>query len=269
MKILFVDLDDTLLNTDKTVSGENIKAIEKMTKAGNALVLCTGRPWPSVYKLAKQYGFLGKNYYIASYNGALITDTADMSQLYHAGIDRKSVRLIFDEADRYGLPVQTYDNEHILVEKRTPFIDWYCSRIKMPYLVVEDVCSYLQTDPYKCVVGNIEDDGRLREFQKYISPKLPEAVLNLFSNPHLLEFGSKKATKGIAIEQLCSYLGLDIADSIAAGDEENDISMLETAGIGVAMINGRDSVKAAADRVTKNDNDHGGIREIIEELVLG
>lgn len=268
MKILFVDLDDTLLNSDKTISEENISAIRQMVEAGNALVLCTGRPLYSVMLLAREYGFIGKNYYVAAFNGGQIVDTADMKELYHEGLERDCVKRIFEMADSKGLPVQTYTDDFVIIEKESEFIKWYTDRIRMPYKVVKCALDEVEGKPFKCVVGHIDNHALLEEFKAEIEPLLPGTVQNLFSNPHLLEFGPVTATKGVAVAVLCRLLGIDIKDSIAVGDEGNDVSMIEVAGIGVAMINGTESVKEVADVITENDNNHAAIKEVIEKYIL-
>lgn len=268
MKLLFLDLDDTLLCSDKSISDNNLDAIRKLNDAGGGIVLATGRPLYSVMKLAEKYGILGEKYYIAAFNGGQIIDTKSMEELYHAGLDRQIARLIFNEAGSWSVTVQTYTDEYVLVEEETEFIKWYCDRIKMPYRVVPDAIGELDSDPFKCVAGHMNDQELLREFQSHILPKLPESVNNIFSNPHILEFGPLNASKGIAVSVLCDRLGVDIKDTVAVGDEENDVSMLKTAGLGVAMVNGTKSAKRCADTVTENDNDHDAVAEVIYKYMI-
>ena len=268
MKILFADLDDTLLSSDKTISEKNLSAIREMTDKGHAFVLNTGRPLYSAVKLAKEYDFTTKNYYISSYNGGQLYDIANKKELYHEGVTYDVVEYLFKEAKKHALHVQTYNDDCILVEEDSEYIKWYSGRIKMPYRVVDNVLTALEKEPLKCIVAHMTDHDRLVEFQKEIGARLADVTQNLFSNPVLLEFGSLKASKGIAVTKLCEILDISVSDSVAAGDEENDISMLKAAGVGVAMKNGVDSVRAAADVITENDNNHDAIAEIIEKYIL-
>lgn len=268
MKLLFSDLDDTLLNSDKTISEKNIEAIRTMVKKGHGFVLCTGRPLYSTMVLAREYGFVGEGYYVASFNGGQIIDTRDMSEIYHEGITKEVVRLLFDEAKAWGLHAQTYSDECVLVEEDSDYIKWYTSRIKMPYKVVCDVTKELKTNPFKCIVAHMTDHPKLEKFRDEIGPRLSAVTDNIFSNPVLLEFGSINASKGIAVKVLCEKLGVDIKDSIAVGDEENDLAMIEAAGTGIGMVNGVPKVLKAADVITRNDNNHDAIKEIIEDYIL-
>ncbi len=268
MKLLFCDMDDTLLTSDKRISDRNLSAIRRLTDSGCGFVMCTGRPLYSCMVLARQYALLGKNYYIASYNGGQIVDTFDSRELVHEGVSFEVVRTLFAEAPRWDLNVQTYNDDCVLVEQDSEYIAWYSKRIRMPYRVVDDVMEALEAEPLKCIVAHMTDHDRLERFQAEIGPKLSDVTENIFSNPVLLEFGSKKAGKGIAVENLSRVLGVDRSDCYAIGDEGNDIDMIKRAGTGIAMANAIDEAKQAADLVTRADNDHDGVAEIIEEVIL-
>ena len=268
MKLLFADMDETLLTTDKRISERNLSAVRAMTESGHGFVMCTGRPLYSCLILARQYGLMGKNYYIASYNGGQIIDTGDMRELVHEGVTLDVVRTLFSEAPARGLHVQTYNDDCILVEEDSDYIRWYSERIRMPYSVVDDVMTALRAEPIKCIVAHMTDHEALIRFQSEVGPLLSDVTDNLFSNPVLLEFGSKKAGKGRALESLSSVLGVDIADTVAVGDEGNDVDMILRAGTGVAMINGVSAAREAADHITESDNDHDAIAEVIERFIL-
>ena len=83
-----------------------------------------------------------------------------------------------------------------------------------------------------------------------------------------MEYIKKGTGKGDGVRKLASLLDIDISDVVCVGDERNDISMIEVAGIGVAMANAREELKAVADYVTVNDNNHGGIAEVIDKFIL-
>lgn len=268
MKLLFSDLDETLLSSDKTISEKNLAAIRQMTEEGHGFVICTGRPLYSAKVLARQYGFMGRGYYIVSYNGGQIVDTSNNKELYHEGISREVVKYLFEKAHEWDLNVQTYNDDCILVDEDSEYIKWYSSRIRMPYRVTGDVMAALEADPLKCIVAHMTDHAKLERFRREVGDTISDAASNIFSNPVLLEFGSLKASKGIAVEKLAQLLEVDIKDTVACGDEENDISMLKAAGIGVGMINAVPAVHKICDVVTKNDNNNDAIAEIIYKYIL-
>ncbi len=266
--LLFCDMDDTLLTSDNRISDKNLSAIRAMTDKGHGFVMCTGRPLYSCMVLARQYGLLGEGYYIASYNGGQIVDTKDMKELVHEGISFDVVKVLFEEAPKWDLNVQTYNDDCVLVERDSEYIRWYSSRIRMPYKVVDNVMEALKAEPLKCIVAHMTDHDRLERFQAQVGEKLSDVTENIFSNPVLLEFGSKNAGKGMALENLCRVLGVDKNDTIAIGDEGNDIDMISRAGMGVAVKNAIEAAKEAADIVTENDHEADAVAEIIERYML-
>lgn len=267
-KILFTDMDETLLTTGKIIQPEVLDAIGEMVRRGHKLVLSTGRPLYSVHKVAVQYGFTSPGFYISSFNGGLIYDCSEQKELHRQGVDRSLVRIIFDEAKKRGLHVHTYSDSYVLAEKPSKMLAHYCEHIAMPFSIERDVTEALDFDPQKVIVADLEDHEALEKFRHDMRPVLEPQLNSVFSNRMLLEYGHPTSSKGNALRFLCDYYGIPVSASVAAGDEENDLTMIEAAGVGVAMANARDIVKEAADYVTEHDNNHGGIREVIEKFIL-
>lgn len=267
-KILFTDLDGTLLDDDKLISQHTLETIRHMTSAGHKLVLCSGRPINSVLAVAEQFGFTAQGSYVVAYNGGLIYDCCTGETILHSLIPLSSVKYLFDAARDVGLHVHTYSETHIISLHDTPELAHYSAHIKMPVIVTEDVLGALTQEPMKIIIMDMDGRARLEEFRAAHAAWAEDRVSSTFSNPKLLEYGSLASTKGNAVRYLCNHLHIPMECSIAAGDEENDTTMLEAAGIGVAMANGTEIAKGAADEVTVNDNNHDGIAEIIERFVL-
>ena len=267
-KILFTDLDGTLLNNDKNISPEDLEAIKELTASGHKFVISTGRPIQSAIQISRRYGWTGEGYYISSYNGGLIYDCSTDSAIIRHPVPKPYVRHIMDEAWKAGFHTHTYDDVNVVSEHDTPELHKYCTGIMVPPVVVDDVMSYLKEDPVKVIVICLESRERLAAFREYMSPWCKDRVTMVFSSPNLLEFENPAATKGLAVKFMCDYFGIPIENSVAAGDEENDISMIEAAGTGVAMCNGTEITKATADYITSNDNNHSGISEIIYKFIL-
>lgn len=267
-KILFTDLDGTLLDSNKNVSQGNLHAIDKMIKQGHKFVISTGRPIQSAIQISGRYGWTGEGYYIASYNGGLIYDCGEDKTLVRYPVKLEYVRHILDEAHKAGIHAHTYDDVNVVSERDTPELRAYCKGIMVPPVVVDDVISYLKDEPIKVIAISRESHAVLDGFRDRLTPFCNGKLTTVFSNPMLLEFENPLATKGQAVSFMCDHFNIPIADSVAAGDEENDLSMIEAAGVGVAMANATDQVKATADYITKRDNDHDGINEIIYKFIL-
>lgn len=267
-RILFTDLDGTLLNNEKNISPEDLEAIKKLTASGHKFVISTGRPIQSAVKIAKRYGWMGEGYYISSYNGGLIYDCSRDEAIIRRPIPLPYVRHILNEAYKAGLHAHTYDDTYVVSERDTDELAQYTKAIMVPGIVVSDVTTYLKQEPIKVIVISRDSHSVLDKFREHMTPWCEGKLTTVFSSPILLEFEDPLSTKGFAVRFMCEHFDIPIEASVAAGDEENDISMIEAAGLGIAMCNGTANTKAAADYITENDNNHSGISEIIYRFIL-
>ncbi|WP_298768017.1 HAD family hydrolase [uncultured Fibrobacter sp.] len=284
MKLLFTDLDGTLLTDDKRILDVDMDAIGKMLECGHKLVLCTGRPLTSAKMLAKRYGFDKPGFFLVSFNGGLIYDYAAEKAILTRHIPVESVKFIMDAAHARGMHAHTYAGDLVVSEHETEQLKTYCSIMQMDYLVVDDICEYfgkiapetvpgapinvVVKPPIKVNVITPFDHESLIDFRAEMRKSTAGKLFDVFSKPEMLEFSHLKSNKGEAVRYMAEYYGVPLADTIAVGDEENDCPMIEAAGIGVAMSNASLVTKNAADYVTRVDNNHGGIAEIIEKFVF-
>lgn len=264
-RILFSDLDGTLLNSEKKVSERDREAIRRMTKQGNIFVINTGRPTEASLPIAHELGLNYRGCYLVSYNGGVIIDLSNGTELYDIRLDYGTVEEMFILAKSEDLYIQTYDGNRIVYSRDGKEIFQYrVGKAMSEVFAGDDVISKLHSEPHKCIIIHYTDHDRLEAFrQKYMGRFLNRCDM-FFSCPEFLEIMPRGINKGGAIEKLAGYLRIPIENTIAVGDERNDISMIKAAGIGVAMKNSHPDVILAADVVTENDCDHGGIAEIIE-----
>ena len=265
--MLFVDLDDTLLNSEKGIDKPNLDAIDEMVSKGNKVIITSGRPFLSIKKLAERYGFLRDGFYIACFNGGAVYDANTLEKLNENTITAEETRYLFDRAMAAGLHCHTYSEENVVSERDTEELKFYTNRINMDGIVVDDFRK-VTAKPPKMIVICREGREKLEDFRESVKHFTDGKLYVTFSNDNLLEFASPLANKGEAVRFMCKYLGVPKENTVAAGDEENDIPMIETAGIGCAMVNGKLNVKAKADYITEHTNDENAIKEIIEKFVL-
>ncbi len=267
-KLLVTDLDGTLLSADKTISEENLKAIGQMVSAGHKFAFATGRPIQSALKISERYGFNTEGFYISSFNGGLIYDCGKKKDIFIQGMKKEDAKYILDKAHEAGIHAHTYDKTSVVSQYDTRELNRYIKGINMPKKVVRDITEYLTVDPNKAIV--ISDEGRekLNEFRKSISSFSDGRFSYTFSNPIFLEYSNINASKGASLKYMADLFNIPIEDTLACGDEENDLSMVEAGGIGIVMANGTDYMKERADYVTKADNDHDAIAEVIRNFIL-
>ncbi len=269
-KILFTDLDGTLLDDKKRVSDEDLAAINEMLASGHRLVIATGRPLYSAKVVAKELGLYRDGIYLAASNGGVIFECGTEKIISACSVDFDTVRTLFEAAAKADLHIQTYTDDHVVALRQTREIEQYCARIRMPYRILDRIPEDLPAPPPKCIVMSIEDDSRhiLEAFEGENRAAVSGKVTSVFSNDNLLEYLPPDASKGNAVRKLCNLLGIDIADSVAAGDEANDIPMIEAAGIGAVMKNGTDEAKSYGDYITGHTNNESGVSEIIHRFIL-
>lgn len=268
MKLLCVDLDGTLLDSSKNISPATLSAIDEMVAAGNHFAIVTGRPLQSALIVAKENNLSRPGMYVASFNGGQIYDCANEKIIHEERMSLEHFKAVFKKAKEAGLHIHTYDDTHVICDKQSPELDYYLKHIRLEGKIVKDPITYLDKPPIKLIVMSLAGREILESFRDSIMEYTKEKLSSIFSHPTLLEYSSPSLGKGKAVEMLCQLCKVEIADAIAVGDEENDITMLKAAGIGVAMANATELVKQNADYITVNDNDHDGVLEVINKFIL-
>lgn len=269
-KILFTDLDGTLLNDDKQVSEGNRAAIQRLLDAGHYLVVATGRPTKSGFMVAQRLGLTMPGCYLIAYNGGAIFDCSKEEVWMEATLPMEHVRYLFDEAKKYGIYIQTYGvDDKILATTDGEELQYYAqgNRGMLGCEVCDDVFGALEKEPNKVLLIDMKEEGILkfwRDHKEWEGGKCEST----FSCREFLEYLPVGVSKGNGVRTLCEMLQVDIKNAYAAGDERNDISMIKAAGVGIAMKNAVEEAKAVADYITENDNNHDGIAEVIDKLIL-
>lgn len=286
MKLLFTDLDGTLLTDDKQILDVDMSAISKMLEEGHKLVLCTGRPLTSAKMLAKRYGFDRPGFFLVSFNGGLIYDYATEKSILTRRISVDDVKFIMDRAHECGMHAHTYAGDLVVSEHETEQLKTYCRIMQMDYLVVNDIREYFGSEgvtsgmapnvpinvvvkpPIKVNIITPFDHGSLVDFRAEMRKTTAGKLFDVFSKPEMLEFSHMKSNKGDAVRFMADFYKVPLSSTIAVGDEENDCPMIEAAGVGVAMSNASEVAKKVANYVTVADNNHGGIAEVIQKFVF-
>jgi len=268
LKLLFTDLDRTLLNTENTVTEKTRKAIQEACDAGHRVIIATGRPFASSRPLCDALGLNHDGCYLLCFNGALIYDFSKRAAIYDRPVKMEYVEYVFQKAKEQNIYVQTYDDTGVVTPKTDENTIWYCDRNKLPYREDPDLPKSLPKEPNKVIFLNKEDHEPLEQFRASLGSWAKGKVDLFFSGPELLECVETGVSKGAAVQWLADYLNVPISDTLAAGDSENDIPMILAAGTGCAMQNATDACKEAADYITEHDCDHDGVAEIIHKFML-
>ena len=266
-KIFFFDLDGTLLNSEKKVSPKTLDALKRFTDAGNHFAISTGRAIDSAMAVQKELGLFFPGTFLVGYNGGQIYDCEKKELIYRSQIPFDLVQKCFEVAQKHDIHIHTYNDNNILSPDNGECMVYYRRVIKTPLIVTSDILSELEYGPSKCIAIELHDHDKMENFKKEVEALAPDMLSVMYSNAYYLEIFPKEAGKGSAVVRLCDYLNIPIENSLAAGDEQNDISMIKAAGTGIAMLNATDAVKESADMITKTDNDHDGLSSFILDAI--
>ncbi len=262
-KIFFFDLDGTLLNGDKKITPGTMEALRRFTDAGNYFSINTGRALDSTRAVYNGLGLDFKGSFLCCSNGTEIYSVDEKRDYYRTGVDLELVSKILDLSEEYGVHCHTYNEDHIVSRHDNESLAYYRRVIKTPLILTDDVLQYVTEPPCKMIAIELHDHDKQERFRAALQEMVGDKLTLLYSNPYYMEIFPSEAGKGSAVKRLADLLGVDVKDTYAAGDEQNDISMIEAAGTGIAMINGTDIVKESADVITRFDNDHDGLAEFI------
>ena len=267
-KALFLDMDGTTLNDQVEIPKENLEAMKAALKAGHEIVVTTGRPTASTRKLLEQWGLdkIGCRYVI-SFNGGMVLDAISGDIIYEKTIPVEWMKLVAHEAKQRGVYVHTYEENHVLSGQDCEEYRSYVKRLRMEGRLVSDLEESIEKEACKLLAVDLKDHEKLEDFRKAIQDKFEGKLDLFFSNRQYLEIVPCGVSKGSALEAFCAKMGIPIANSLSAGDENNDIEMIEYAGLGVAMGNAPDAIKALAD-VTTTSNEEDGVATAIKRYVL-
>ncbi len=267
-KALFLDLDGTLLNDQKQLTAGNRAAMERALAAGHRLIITTGRPLVSAIYQAQQLGLDVPGCYVIAYNGGIIYDLEHGEIIHQQRIPNELVNAVFAEAARRSIHIQTYSDTQVVVEPRCDDreIQHYTQVILMTHQVIPDI-RQLPLQPVKMLCIDLDNPAPLAAFRDWVLLHHGDRLDSFFSCDTYLEIIPRGLNKGSAILQLANLLGIPYENTIAVGDAANDLSMIRSAHLGIAMCNGTDEVKAAANAITGRDNNHDGIAWVIEQYL--
>ena len=259
--LICTDLDGTLLKGDKTVSKENLRAIEYFESEGGRFTFITGR-MPFYAKAT--YDVIRPNAPVGCVNGGGIYDYKEGKYLWTCELERSCLELveyIDNNVEGIGIQVSTFDKAYFSREnaamQRFRKVTGVENLVKYYYDVNEPIAKILFADMREESLLRVQDlllnHPRANEFDFIRSEKT------------LYEILPKGMSKGSVLKRLSGILGIDMKRTVAIGDFNNDISMIRAADIGIAVDNANDEVKAAADHITV-DNEHHAIAKIISDI---
>ena len=266
-KLLVLDVDGTLLNNAKEISKRTLATLLKAQHTGVRIVLASGRPTSGIMPLAKALEMDHFGGYIMSYNGGKIIRAEDGKAIFERRINPEQIPYLEKKSRKNGFAIFTYHDDYLLTDNAgDPHIRREAELNNLRIVEEEDFSIAIDFAPCKCVLVS-DDEEALRGLENHWKRRL-DGVLDVFpSEPYFLEVVPCGVDKANTLGVLMERLGVTRDEVIAIGDGVADVTMLQQAGMGVAMGHAQDSVKICADYVTAS-NEEDGVAQAVEKLIL-
>ena len=267
-KLIACDLDETLLTSDRKVSPENREAILKADEMGVKFVLATGRGYATVQETLKEVGLHDlEDEYVISFNGGAVTHNKGNEVLHLQGISHEFANELYKRGQEYDVAMHVYTEEDVyvynLVEEEREHLDGMMEVIE----IFDENLDFLKDEPIVKVLYMNTDRNYLNTIEEDLKDITQDADVSYSSNRYI-EFNYKGVNKGAGITFLADKLGIDIEDTIAIGDNFNDLPMLETAGLSVGVANMVPELKEKMDYITEANHNESAIAEVINKFIL-
>lgn len=261
-RLLAIDLDGTLLTPQKLITLRTQELLCHVAEKGITIVIATGQTAAVLRHVCASLPLTGPQ---IIENGAVIVDFGSGKLLHERLLPPEYILPTLDTLRNYGFYRAYHTHETVYVDTDTPRAkNWYRPPVP-PAVMVEDVAN-LYPKPCIKVVG-IGEEGTLREKRRILEAMFAGKLYVTQSSFDLLEFLHPDVSKGNALKTIAADLHIAPEEVIAIGDNHNDLGMMRFAGLGVAMGNAHDEVKAEADYVTLS-NDEEGVADLIEKILL-
>ncbi|TXT28536.1 MAG: HAD-superfamily hydrolase [Planctomycetota bacterium] len=250
IRLIALDIDGTLLNDAKEIPPRNRERLHDAVRSGVRVAIASGRMIPSIEPIQER---LGIDCALIAYNGGKVVGAraAGRPCLQHRPLEAEIAEQLIRFSLESGHPLNFYLDDRLYTHTyvaRRDLLGIYASRTGAQYHAV-DLATLIGARPTKLILL-ADPEERERLYDRF-SREFSGALNVTRSDPEYLEFMAPEVDKGTAIPTLASHFAIDVAEIMAVGDADNDLLMLESAGLGVAVANARESVKAVARRVTR------------------
>ena len=288
-KALVLDIDGTLTNSRKEITPKTAEAIKRIMDMGHAVVLASGRPTPGMKRYETELELSKHGGYLLSFNGARVVDCVTSEVIYQKTLPEHIPAEVYEFAKEKEAGIISYylRGNGFEVERRGEYFqkrnvepkgDYVISAFEpdeyvllearinnMDVITVYDFPEFINYPVNKCL---ITAPGMLAAgYEKELQAKYGDSLSIYRSEEFFLEVMPKNVSKAETLDSMLEKIGVKRENTVCCGDGFNDISMIEYAGVGVAMANAKDEVKKAADFVT-GSNDEDGLVTVIDRFIL-
>lgn len=263
--VVALDMDNTLLNSQKEISPRNEAVLKALHEKGIHIVLCTGRPINAIWPYIEQLGLTKPDDYTVTFNGGLVVNNVSKSPVFSMGMSKQDLQPVYDFAHKHNYPLDVLDFEQVY------------EIMDMPRSIYKTVLKNIQfaDSNFADLPGGDHRYAKMvmaipAERLAKIIPTVPEEIKRdltvVQSQPHILEYLPHHVHKAEGLKHLLQHYGENFTHLMTFGDADNDLTMIQAARDGVVMANGLPAVKDAADHLTASNDDDGVARYLEEKF---
>lgn len=263
-KMLVLDLDDTLLRDDYTISARNKKLLTQAQQKGVKVVLASGRPTPSMQQYAEELELAHFDSYMISFNGAVVTSLKNNEVLFEKSLTRTEIHSLHDFSVENKVHIITYSDKGVISETDSKYIDIEVNLTGIPHHKVPCFKTEVNSSAVKCLL--LEDPDYLKQVETKLKAERTDLSVAR-SKPFFLEVMPHGIDKAASIHFLAQKLGIKQSEVIAVGNAGNDLTMVQYAGLGVWVDNVAPELRHEADVVVASNN-NDGVAEVVERFIL-
>lgn len=265
-RAIVLDLDGTLTDSQKRITPRTIEALHRANEMGVKIILASGRPTYGIAPVAQSLQLDKLGGYILAYNGGEIVDWKTKEILHQQMLVPEVIPYMYEKAKEWGFAIVTYRDNWVITE--TPDDEYVQKEAILNVMQTKKVENFLEATDFplpKCLI--VGEAGRLAKLEPEMREHLCQTNEVYRSEPYFLELVPKGIDKARSLEVLIGRLGIRREEVIACGDGFNDLSMIEYAGLGVAMKNAQPILHEKADYITLS-NDEDGVAHVIDKFIL-
>lgn len=269
VRLIAFDLDDTLLNSECTITEKTLNIVRRACEKGIYIVLCSGRAENGILPFVKLLNIqeTEQGRYLIAFNGASIFDLHKNLPIYQDAVAPDILTFVYNEAKKRGMPSVVYSSDTNFSWLDSDWAKMDAKLCNLTFKIVNDFDNFLLSRKFPKILVPSEPE-KVKSFKEFLSGKLKDRADVFVSKPFFLEVMTRGVGKGSAILRLAEHLQIPKETTMAFGDSMNDESMIRSCGYGVCMKNGLDFIKDISDFVTEKDNDNDGIGDFLEKYVL-